>query len=169
MPYEMEDNLSKPPRFASFTRFLGVAMLLFLTGCAALQPDLDPPKISIENFRTVPGDGNAPRFEVDLRIQNPNQDALDIAGIAYDIALQDIELISGVSNEVPLIEGYTEEVVTLESGLNTIQLIRFFAEIGMGAQDFNQLEYRVSVKVDFRGFMPTQRIEESGVIGQPRG
>ena len=148
-------------RLLLFT-LLGLSML---SGCAALEPELDPPKISIENFRSLPGQSGAPRFEVDLRIQNPNQQQLDIAGIAYDIALQDVELISGVTNEVPLIEGYTEAVVTLESGLNTIQLVRFLARLGTGAQTIDQLEYRVSVKVDFRGFMPTQRIEETGVIG----
>lgn len=139
-----------------------------LAGCAALQPELDPPKISVENFRSLEGQGGAPRFEVDLRIQNPNQQALDIAGIAYDIALQDVDLISGVTNQVPLIEGYSEEVVTLESGLNTIQLVRFLARLGTGAQTIDQLEYRLSVKVDFRGLMPTQRIVETGVIGQQR-
>lgn len=148
-------------------RFLLFALLglPMLSGCAALEPELDPPKISIDNFRSLPGQSGAPRFEVDLRIQNPNQQQLDIAGIAYDIALQDVELISGVTNEVPIIEGYTEAVVTLESGLNTIQLVRFLARLGTGAQTIDQLEYRVSVKVDFRGFMPTQRIEETGVIG----
>lgn len=142
--------------------------LLSLAGCATVPDDWDPPKINIENFRSIPSDSAGPRFEVDLRIQNPNQQSLDIAGISYDIALQDIDLISGVSNEVPLIEGYTEEVVTLESGLNTLELIRFFARLGSGQQTLDRLEYRVSVKVDFRGFMPTQRIEETGVIGEPR-
>jgi len=139
-----------------------------LTGCAGLQEDLDPPRISIENFRNLPGEGSGPRFEVDLRIQNPNAQSLDIAGISYDIALQDVPLISGVTNQVPLIEGYTEEVVTLESGLNTIQLVRFLAEVGGGRRSLDRLEYRVSAKVDFNGFMPTQRIEESGVLGEPR-
>ncbi len=147
-----------------------VPVLLFglaLAGCASMQQDFDPPRVSIENFRSMDGQGGAPRFEVDLRIQNPNAKALDIVGISYDIALQDIDLISGVTNEVPLVEGYSEEVVTLESGLNTLQLIRFFADLGSGQRTMDRLEYRVSVKVDFAGFTPTQRIEETGVIGGP--
>lgn len=155
-------------RFSILRSHLLLLAAVVLAGCSAMQPDLDPPRLSIDNVRSLPGDGGAPRFEVDLRIQNPNQQTLDIAGIAFDIALQDVDLISGVTNEVPVIEGYSEEVVTLESSLNTIQLIRFLAGIGMGQEDMNQLEYRVSVKVDFNGFMPTQRIEETGIIGQPR-
>ncbi len=141
--------------------------LLALTGCAGVQEPLDPPRINIENFRNLPGQGSGPRFEVDLRIQNPNAQALDIVGIAYTIALQDVELISGVTNEVPLIEGYTEEVVTLESGLNTLQLVSFIAGLGRGERNLDRLDYRVAVKVDFGGFMPTQVIEETGVIGEP--
>jgi len=141
-------------------------LALLLVACAGLSKELDPPKVSIENFRSIPSEGSGPRFEVDLRIQNPNATALDIAGISYDIALQGIELISGVSNQVPLIEGYAEEVVTLQSGLNMIQLIRFFARLGGGQQSLDALEYRVTAKIDFKGFMPTQRIEESGVIGE---
>jgi len=141
---------------------------LALVGCAGLQTDLDPPRVSIDNFRSIPGDGVGPRFEVDLRIQNPNEQSLDIAGISYEIALQDVDLISGVSNEVPVIEGYSEAVVTLESGLNMLQLVRFFADIGGGRQSLERLEYRVSAKIDFRGFLPTQRIEETGVIGEAR-
>ena len=94
-------------------------VLLLLCGCAGLEQELDPPRISIDGFRNLPGQGAGPRFEVDLRIQNPNERPLDIAGIAYEIALQDVPLISGVSNEVPLVGGYAEEVVTLQSGLDT--------------------------------------------------
>lgn len=143
-----------------------VMLSLGLVACASLTKDTDPPKVSIENFRSIPSEGSGPRFEVDLRIQNPNAEALDIAGISYDIALQDVDLISGVSNDVPLIEGYSEEVVTLQSGLNMLQLVRFFAQIGGGQQTLDRLEYRVSAKIDFKGFMPTQRIEETGVIGE---
>lgn len=143
-------------------------LALGLVACAGLGKDVDPPRVSIENFRSIPGEGSGPRFEIDLRIQNPNAEALDIAGISYGIALQDIELVSGVSNDVPRLEGYSEEVVTLQSGLNMIQLIRFFAELGGGRKTLDKLEYRVSAKIDFKGFMPTQRIEETGVIGETR-
>lgn len=156
------------PRLPSRALLLSLAAV-FLAGCATLQPELDPPRISIENFRNLPGEGSGPRFEVDLRIQNPNEQSLDISGIAYDIALQDVDLISGVSNQVPVIEGYSEETVTLASSLNTIQLVRFLAGLGTGERTLDRLEYRVSVKVDFRGMMPTQRIEETGVIGQAGG
>lgn len=142
-------------------------LFLYLGACASLGKDMDPPKISLDGVESIPGEGGGPRFRMKLRVQNPNQEALDIAGISYEIVVQDVELISGVTNEVPLIEGYSEEPVTLEAGINTLQLIRFFTKLGMGQQTMNQLEYTFRAKIDFNGFTPTQRIEESGVIGGP--
>ncbi len=143
--------------------------LLFLTlvlalvgGCAGLGSDMDPPKVSLESFRSIPSEGGAPRFEIKLRIINPNKQTLDIAGISYSVELQGRELISGVSNDVPMIEGYSEEVVTLEAGLQTFQLLRLIA--GLGSAPTDNFEYRLSAKIDFNGFVPTQRIEETGDI-----
>lgn len=135
---------------------------LFLAGCASLVPDMDPPKISLESFRSLPSDSGAPRFEIKLRIANPNKQTLDIAGISYSVELLDRELISGVTNEVPVIAPYSEELVTLEAGLQLFEVIRLFTSLGR--EPTEELEYRFAAKVDFNGFLPTQRVEEVGTI-----
>lgn len=143
--------------------FLAVlGLLVFLSGCASIVPEVDPPKISLESFESLPGESGAPRFAIKLRIANPNKQALDIAGIAYSVEILDRELISGVTNEVPRIEGYTEEVVTLEAGLQLFELVRLLA--GLGQASAENLNYRLVAKIDFNGFVPTQRIEEKGTI-----
>jgi len=78
-----------------------------------------------------------------LRVQNPNKQALDIAGISYSIALLDREVITGVTNDVPLIAPYSEEVVTLEAGFNLVQLLRLLT--GMGRTTGEALDYLLSV------------------------
>lgn len=151
--------------FYPWIRAAGTVLLLLfcLAGCVTVTSDLDPPKVTIDSFRSLPSaEGGSPRFEIKLRVINPNSESLDVAGISYSIELQGREIISGVSNEVPLIEGYTEEVVTLEAGLQLFQLVRLLASLGSSPAD--ALEYRFSAKVDFRGFVPTQRIEEIGEI-----
>jgi hypothetical protein len=67
-----------------------------------------------------------------------------------------------VTNEVPVIEGYTEELVTVEAGIQLFQLVRLLA--GLGQKPTDKLDYRFAAKIDFNGFIPTQRIEESGSI-----
>ena len=135
-------------------------LTLFLTACASLTSDLDPPKVSMESFKALPSEGGAPRFEIKLRVVNPNKQSLDIAGVSYSVEILGKELITGVANDVPLIEGYSEQIVTLEAGLQMFQLLRLIASLGSTTAE--AIDYRFTAKIDFNGFVPTQRIEEVG-------
>lgn len=141
-----------------------LVILGLLTACAGLVEESDPPKVTLESFRSLPGTEGAPRFEIKLRVINPNAQPLDIVGISYSIALLDRELISGVSNDVPRIEPYSEEVVTLEASLQLFELLRLLASLGRSSSTEVALDYRFSAKIDFKGLVPTQRIEDTGEI-----
>tara|TARA_R110002072_G_scaffold121598_1_gene255486 strand:+ start:1540 stop:2004 length:465 start_codon:yes stop_codon:yes gene_type:complete len=141
---------------------LVVLSLMFLAGCASLTPPIDPPKISLVSFKSLPTQGSAPRFEIKLRVMNPNKQALDIAGISYSVELLGKELVTGVANDVAPIAGYGEGVVTLEAGLQLLELLRLMASLGSTGGE--PLAYRFTAKIDFNGFIPTQRIEETGEI-----
>ncbi len=141
---------------------MSFCLVFLLASCAALQPEIDPPKVSLQSFKALPVEGAAPRFEIKLRIANPNKQSFDIAGISYSVEIQGQELISGVTNDVPPLAAYSEEVVTLEAGLQLFQMLKLLAELGMQPSD--TLEYRFLGKIDFTGFVPTQRVEETGSI-----
>ena len=143
----------------SIAQILG---LLMLAGCASLTPDIDPPKISLVSFRNLPTEGGAPRFEIKLRVINPNKQTLDIAGISYSIELLGRELITGVVNDVSPIAGYGEGIVTLDAGLQLLELFRLMVSLGTTSSE--PLEYRFTAKIDFNGLIPTQRLEDSGEI-----
>lgn len=143
-------------------RLFFICLILLVGGCASLSPDFDPPKVTVESVESLPGATGGPRFGIKLRVTNPNTQALDIAGISYTIAIMGKELINGVTNDVPVIEGYSEEMMTLEAGINMFQLLRLLAGLGKNSSD--ALEYRFSAKIDFNGFVPTQRVEETGVL-----
>jgi LEA14-like dessication related protein len=123
---------------------------------------MDPPKVSLEDFSSVPSEGAGPRFQIKLRVQNPNEQTLDISGISYGIELAGQEVITGVSNDVPVIEGYSEGVVTLDASLQLFQVLRLLASLGQTTAD--ELTYRFTAKIDFKGLIPTQRVEEEGQI-----
>jgi len=134
----------------------------FLSGCASLRPDFDPPKVTVESVKSIPSEDIGPRFEIKLRVVNPNNQILDVAGISYTIDFLDRELVSGVTSEIPVIEAYSEEVVTLEAGINMFQILRVLT--GIGKSTLEEFEYRFTAKIDFNGFIPTQRVEEVGVL-----
>lgn len=145
---------------------VSLLFLLLLTaltsGCASLSEPIDPPRVSLEDFSSLPSEGAGPRFQIKLRIQNPNEQTLDIAGISYGIELAGQEVITGVSNDIPVIDGYSEGVVTLDASLQLFQVLRLLASLGQPTAD--DLTYRFTAKIDFKGMIPTQRVEEEGQI-----
>jgi LEA14-like dessication related protein len=147
-------------RYLRYPLFRLLLLCLLLSGCAGLTPDMDPPRVTVESFRSLPSENIGPRFEIKLRVANPNKQSLDIVGISYTIAVLDREVISGVTNEVPLLEPYSEEVVTLEAGINMFQFLRLLSSLGREPTD--SLAYKFAAKIDFNGFIPTQRVEEEG-------
>ena len=108
---------------AAMLRFLLLSVALFLAGCAGTSYQQDPPKIILDGVHSAAGQTGAPRFRIDLRVQNPNAEPLDIAGISYEVLVQDVELLSGVTSDVPVIQGYSEELVTVEPEENTLSLV----------------------------------------------
>jgi len=139
-----------------------VLSLALLVGCASVTPEIDPPKISLLSLRSIPVEGESPRFEIQLRVINPNKETLDIAGISYSIELLGRELITGVVNDVSPIAGYGEGIVTLDAGLQLLELFRLMVSLGTASSE--PLVYRLKAKIDFNGFIPTQRLEDSGEI-----
>jgi hypothetical protein len=155
----MEQLMYRKNMCYSRALLLGLALL---AGCASLAPDIDPPKINLISFRNLPTETGAPRFEIKLRVVNPNKQRLDIAGLSYSIELLNKELIRGVANDIPPIEGYSEGIVTLNAELQLLELLRLMASLGTTRSE--PLVYRFSAKLDFNGFVPTQRLEDSGEI-----
>lgn len=149
------------------SRVMGYLIPLFVltlltAGCASLTTPMDPPKVSLESFSSLPSEGGGPRFQIKLRVQNPNEQTLDISGVSYGIELAGKEVITGVSNDVPVIEGYSEGIVTLDASLKLLQVLRLLSSLGQTTAD--ELTYRFTAKIDFRGLIPTQRVEEEGKI-----
>ena len=142
--------------------FVLLLMSLLVTGCATLTEPMDPPRVSLEDFSSLPSEGAGPRFQIKLRIQNPNEQTLNIAGIGYGIELAGQEVITGVSKDIPVIEGYSEGVVTLDASLQLFKVLRLLASLGQTTAD--DLTYRFTAKIDFKGLIPTQRVEEEGQI-----
>ena len=140
-----------------------LAWVILLTGCASLTTQMDPPNVSLESFDSLPStEGGAPRFLIKLRVQNPNEQPLDIAGISYSVELVGTEVVTGVSKDVPVIEGYSEGVVSIEASLKLFQVLKLLASLGRTQEE--DLTYRFTAKIDFKGLVPTQRVEEEGQI-----
>ena len=124
---------------------IGALCLGFLlSGCASVMPDIDPPKVTVEKVESIPSESGAPRFQISLRVINTNTQSQDIAGISYGV------------------EGYSEGVVTLDAGLQLFQVFRLLTSLGKSQGE--ALEYRFVAKIDFKGLVPTQHVEQKGEL-----
>lgn len=115
--------------------------LLLLAGCAGL-PLRDPVKVSVAGLEPLPGEGLEARFALKLRVQNPNDTALDFDGVALELELADIDFGSGVSDQRGTVPRYGESVITVPVTVPFLAIIRQVVELTHGTPD-NKVTYRL--------------------------
>lgn len=148
-------------------RFTAAALILtLLAACAGLGAEREPPRVNLQSFRMVPIESMAvPGFEVGLLVINPNAEPLRLQGMAYTIRLDGQRLIDGVRRDLPLIEGYSQAVVTLQSSVNMLGGIRLLSRLMQAPQ--SAWEYEFEAKLDPEGFRWPIRIRETGQVTLP--
>lgn len=162
----MNPNYEKKP-----ARFLFIALRIALlcglagiaAGCAGFGVGREAPMVSVQSFRAVPGQGaGIPAFEVGLVVLNPNPEPLRLQGVAYSIVLDGQRLLDGVSNELPVIEGYGQGTVTLNAAVNVLGSIRLLNSLM--SRPRQTFDYEFSAKLDPVGFSRNIRVRETGRI-----
>jgi len=133
----------------------------FLTGCAGLQTDYETPSVSISSFKSIPGEGMVPRFEIGLHIVNPNRSALELKGISYTVNLEGHKLLTGVSNKLPRIEAYGEADVLLNASVDLFSSLGFFADLANN-KNRETFEYSLDAKLDVGTLHPVIRVSKKG-------
>lgn len=138
---------------------IGVFTLL-MQACASLNSDYEQPTVTISSFRALPSEGMIPAFEIGLRILNPNPGAFQLDGIVYTVSIQGHDVVKGVGKDFPLIEGYSEQTVTLTAAANLFAGVRLIMELMESPNE--DLEYEFEAKLDKSGFGPSIRVKEKG-------
>ncbi len=72
-------------------------LAVLLSGCAALGPRLEAPKLTVADVEIIKGDLFEQRFRARVKVQNPNDRELRVRGITYTIELGGAELGRGLS------------------------------------------------------------------------
>ena len=142
-------------------RILFIA-IIFTAGCATLHPDYEPPSVTVRSFRTIPTEGGAPRFEIGLHIINPNANDLNLRGIAYTVSLEGHKILTGVANELPVIQGYGTGDVTLDAAVDLINSITLIADLVQ--QPRESFAYKFNAKLDIGAFLPKIHATREGMI-----
>lgn len=103
-----------------------------------------------------------PAFEIGLRVMNPNREPLKLVGASYTVSLEGRDLIKGVANDLPVIEGYGEGTFTLAASADLIAGARFVSDVLRNEKD--SVSYELEAKLDVGGLRPAIRVRDAGEI-----
>ena len=139
--------------------------LLLAAGCATLRPDFETPSVNLVSFRALPSEGIAPRFEIGLRVLNPNSFDLGLQGMSYKVFLDDYEVVEGVASELPVVPAYGEADIKVMAAVSLLDAVRLVNDRLQKPR--GHVEYRLQAKLDVGTLIPAIRIEETGILGAP--
>lgn len=129
-------------------------------GCTTLRPDFEKPSVSVTSFKPLTDQGLTPRFEIGMRVVNPNATKLNLRGMSYKIFLNDYEVVEGAANELPAVQAYGEAEFNVIATVGLMEGIRFVN--GLLQNKSGQIAYRFQTKLDIGAMTPAIRIEKTG-------
>lgn len=144
-------------------RLLIACLLLGLAACSSL--DRDPLRIDLVGLEPLPGQELEVRFAVKLRVQNPNDVALDYDGVALVLEINGQPLASGVSDQRGEIPRFGEALLRVPVSISAFSAVR--QAWGMaGHQPGQGLPYVLRGKLS-GGLLGTARFTDRGVLNWP--
>jgi LEA14-like dessication related protein len=149
-----------PSRLAGF---LFIIISLGLGGCATIERNHEKPKVDVVGIQKNETDTAALQFTIQLRIVNPNAETLHLNGLYYELSLEGIDIMTGTANNLPPIEGYSEQIVSVSSAASLMSSIRLMTLLINEPQDV--LDYKLRAKIGTtKKWMPSTTIVETGEI-----
>lgn len=149
-----------------FIRILFTSLLLLTLSACALFPHNDPLNINVVGIEPLPGQGLEVRLAVKLRLQNPNETAIDYSGVALDLDVNGKLLASGVSDQQGTIGRFSEAVLVVPVSVSAFAALRQVVGVSE-RQSLDNLPYTLHGKLA-GGLFGTMRFSDSGVLSLPQ-
>ena len=135
--------------------------LIGLSACATWS-DRDPLMIDVAGIESLPGEGMELRLLVKVRVQNPNDAAVEYSGVALMLDLNDIRLASGVSDDIGTVPRYGETVFEVPVTISAFDMARHVLAL-TNMSERNDVSYRVEGKLQ-GGLFGTRRFIDEGIF-----
>ncbi|MGV6397364.1 LEA type 2 family protein [Pseudomonas caspiana] len=147
-------------------RALLASLLMVTMSACALFPNRDPLNINVVGIEPLPGQGLEVRMAVKLRLQNPNETAIDYTGVALDLDVNGKLLASGVSDQQGTIGRFSEGILVVPVSVSAFAALR--QAVGLTqTQNLDNLPYTLRGKLA-GGLFGTMRFSDSGVLSLPQ-
>ena len=150
-------------KFKRLAKVFFITCSLVLVSCSSLQPKLEQPTVKVASVQLLPAQGLIQPIQVSLLIANPNDRDLTLRGMSYTVGIENFDVLSGVSDQLPTLTAYQETPVNVVVTANVLQLVRLLEHFGRNGVKEN-VNYSFSAKLDFSAWLPALRINEKGSI-----
>jgi LEA14-like dessication related protein len=129
-----------------------IGMSLF-GGCATLQ-SRESPQVFVVGIEPLPSGGLELRMLVKLRIQNPNEQPLDYAGLSFQMDVQGKRVGAGVSDAKGSVPPFGETIIDVPVSISVLQLARQAIDV-VTDEHSGTLKYKIKGKLAQSGFGST--------------
>ena len=118
------------------------------------------PTVSLSYIKVLPSESLKPKFEIGLKIVNPNGIPLSFKGLSYSMAIEGFKVIDGVSQDLPTIPANGEETVSINA---IVDLKKSFALLSILLKDKQTTaQYSFDAELAPKGPLPKVHFSEAG-------
>jgi len=112
------------PHLLRLVRLFAAALVaLAVTACATLG-GRDPVNLNVVGLEPIPGQGMEMRFNLKLRVQNPNDSAIEFDGVALELNVNDHRFATGVSDQKGSVPRFGEAVISVPVSVSAFAAVR---------------------------------------------
>jgi LEA14-like dessication related protein len=142
------------------------ALLLaaLLSACTSMQVR-DPPQVTVAGIEPLQGEGMELRMLVKLRVQNPNDVAIDYNGVALEMDVLGKTFATGVSDQAGTIPRFGETVISVPMTASAFRMALQAAGM-MSGKPIDKIDYEMKGKLSGSMFSSV-RFETSGEFTLP--
>ncbi len=143
--------------------FALLALLALLAGCFGIPTER--PRINVANVKLKEVKLLEQIYDMELRIQNPNDSELVINGLAFDLIVNDKTFATGMTNQSLTIPPFSSGLVTVETISPLSSIIRQI--VGAQQSGLAKISYRLKGAVYVGSASVKLGFDEQGEIELP--
>jgi LEA14-like dessication related protein len=142
-------------------------LLTLLAGCASM-PSRDPLQVTVAGIEPLQGEGMEVRLLVKLRVQNPNDTAVEFNGASLNLDVMGRRFASGVMDQPGTVPRFGETIVSVPITVSVLRMAR--QVLGMlDGKPVDRITYEMSGKLSGASLFGTQRFTTTGEFTLPQG
>ena len=139
---------------------VAIAMLLALGGCASMGTRLEPPDVTLVRIEPLPSTALEQRFEIEVRIVNPNNVPLSGDGLDITIELNGKRLTRALSPDNFTIPRLGDDTVRLTGTTTLFDLFRQAVSL----PEDGRLDYRLVGRVSLADSLGWLKFSREGSL-----